>query len=128
MPTILVTDDDEITRFVVRVVLERHGYTVLSADPDEALEVAEFHAGDIDVLVTDIRMGSIDGFDLARRIRAHRPQVKVIYVSGHPYPECSLQKPYQPESLIAVIENALAHKGVVAQDGKPAWDPPREKN
>jgi CheY-like chemotaxis protein len=107
MPTILLVDDDAISRYVLKSVLEDRGYSVLSATPKQALDIADVHTPRIDVLVTDIRMGRVDGFEVARCLLEQRPDLKVIYVSGYPYPECSLLKPFTPEELVAVIEAKL---------------------
>jgi len=81
--TILVVDDDApLCQFTSRV-LRRAGFTVLSAtSPGEALLTAEQYNGSIDLLLTDIVMPQIRGPELARRIVATRPGMKVGYMTG----------------------------------------------
>jgi CheY-like chemotaxis protein len=82
--TILVAEDEESVRRLIRVILERLGYTVLEAmDGDEALSVWRRERGRIDLLITDIVMPHVDGPALVRRVRGSRPDAKVIYVSGY---------------------------------------------
>ena len=112
MPTILLVDDDAISRYVLKGVLEERGYSVLSTAPQQALDITDGDAASIDVLVTDIRMGRVNGFEVARSLLERLPDLKIIYFSGHPYPECSLIKPFTPEELVAVIEAKIAEAHV----------------
>lgn len=82
-PTVLVVEDEVLVRLAVCDYLRDCGYRVLEAgNADEAIGIlgAGFH---VDVVFTDIKMpGSLDGFDLARRVRRSRPGVGIILVSG----------------------------------------------
>ena len=79
--TVLVVEDEEVIRGLVDQVLRGEGYEViLAADGDEALERAR--DARIDLLVTDLTMPGIGGRELAERLRADRPGLKVMFMSG----------------------------------------------
>ena len=82
---ILVIDDDkDVLQFVARL-LGKAGYTVLTAaDGDQALTVWEHHRAEIDLLFTDMVMpGTLNGLQLAQRLRTERPGLKVVITSGY---------------------------------------------
>jgi two-component system, cell cycle sensor histidine kinase and response regulator CckA len=80
---VLVVDDDPVVAAIVRRALEAGGYTVLSAaGAAEAIAATERLAGELDVLVTDISMPGVQGPDLAAMIRATRPDMGVVFMSG----------------------------------------------
>ena len=80
---ILVVDDEESVRLLLSTLLERDSYTVLLAnDGQHALEVARDHRGEINAVVTDYKMPRLDGLQLARRLRAERPGIRVMIMSG----------------------------------------------
>jgi signal transduction histidine kinase len=82
--TVLVVEDDDGVRALIRHLLHRLGYTVLvAASGTEALEVARQHHGAIDLLLSDVVMPGMNGVELSRRLQVHRPGVKVLYLSGH---------------------------------------------
>jgi two-component system, cell cycle sensor histidine kinase and response regulator CckA len=82
--TILLVEDDSSLREVTVDVLERSGYTVISADsPSRALYLANFHTGPIDFLLTDVIMPKMNGRELAGRLRESRPEMKILYISGY---------------------------------------------
>ena len=82
--TILLAEDEKEVREVAREFLDLAGYSVIEAkDGAQALELAEKHAGKIDLLVTDMVMPGIGGRELATRLLTLRPELKVIYMSGY---------------------------------------------
>ena len=82
--TVLLAEDEQDVREVAREFLESAGYTVLeAAGGAEALEVSAAHAGPIDLLITDMVMPGISGQELARKMRALREGIRVIYMSGY---------------------------------------------
>jgi two-component system cell cycle sensor histidine kinase/response regulator CckA len=117
--TILVVDDTDMVRRLTKDVLTRAGYQVLEASgADEALEVARAHSSAIDLLLTDVVMPGRGGVELVARVRAARPQVRVLYISGYtdmgivrdglladnaPF----LQKPFTPEDLLRKVRWVL---------------------
>jgi two-component system, cell cycle sensor histidine kinase and response regulator CckA len=111
--TVLLVEDEESVRQLAREVLETGGYQVLEApDGGQALQLAEQHAGPIALLLTDVVMPGITGPDLARRLGARRPELKVLFVSGYlergaggPGPAASpfLQKPFTADVLAGKV-------------------------
>ena len=84
-PTVLVVDDEEDLRDIMKRMLERRGFdTLVAGDPEQALATCRDHAGDIDVLVTDLGLPGASGADLSRAAVALRPEMGVVYISGLP--------------------------------------------
>jgi CheY-like chemotaxis protein len=82
--TVLVVDDSEQVRTLVREILRRQGYQVIVASsPGEALLVAEQHPAEINLLLTDVVMPKMTGRELAERLMKMRPATKVLYMSGY---------------------------------------------
>lgn len=81
--TVLVVDDDAPVRIVERRILEEVGYEITEAC--DGLEAVELLAQDtaLSLLVADLDMPGLAGDEMARRIRAMRPDLKVLYVTGH---------------------------------------------
>ena len=110
--TILVVDDEEDIRAVVRQMLTTAGYLVLDAeDPNQALRLAgQQH---VDLLLTDVVMPLMRGTELAQRLLAVVPTAKVLLMSaykvaeitasGHPF----LTKPFTPETLLERVRELL---------------------
>lgn len=94
---ILVVDDEESFRFGVEQLLQQRGYQVASArSAEHALDVLEKRQ--IDVVITDIKMPGMDGFELVQWLRKHRPSVRVLMTTGFD----SLQAREQSKALGAV--------------------------
>jgi len=115
-PTILLVEDELLLREMTALDLEDLGYRALCAQ-DGGHAWKQLTSGvPIGVLITDIRMpGDCDGWELARRARALRPDLPVIYISGYsadapqPVPgSIFLKKPYRLEE----VQRALAQLGV----------------
>ncbi len=82
--TILLVEDDEIMRGLTRQLLQEHGYTVVEAnDGKSALEWLETHPAPVDLLLTDVVMRNMGGPELAERLNASHPTLKVVYMSGY---------------------------------------------
>jgi two-component system cell cycle sensor histidine kinase/response regulator CckA len=82
--TILVCDDEEVVLDSIAVLLEIQGYTVLRANGSrEALEVSASHSDSIALLLTDVCMPEMNGWQLAQTLTKHRQDTKVIFMSGY---------------------------------------------
>jgi two-component system cell cycle sensor histidine kinase/response regulator CckA len=96
--TVLLVEDEESVRQLVRETLESKGYKVLEADNGEAaLRIVSNYSDKIDMLITDVVMPGMSGRELSARLCASRPQTKVLYLSGY-------------------TEDAIGHEGVVDPD------------
>jgi CheY-like chemotaxis protein len=117
--TVLLVEDEDQVRSLTRDVLQRQGYTVLEArHPGEALLLAGRHQGPIHLLVTDVILPQMDGRELADRLAAARPELKVIYVSGYVSGASAhpgggqpgrgfLGKPFSPGALARKVREVL---------------------
>lgn len=116
--TILLVEDEEAVRTLIRKILHRSGYAVLEArNGGEALQLADQHAGMIDLLLTDVVMPSMNGPQLVQRLGALRPQMKVVYMSGYLDSALAshanvrratyLAKPFTPDELARAVRAAL---------------------
>lgn len=117
MPRILIVDDEEADRLLVEAILVRAGYeTVLAPTGEEAFR-SFLHTG-IDVVITDLQMPDVHGFELITILREFDPAPAVIAVSGTGAIQLhmaeslgarwTLQKPLNPELLLDAVERALA--------------------
>ncbi len=83
--TVLLVEDEEALRSLVREFLESLGYSVLEAEGGaQAVALAKRHVGPLHVLITDVVMPGLSGRALAEQVRVARPEIKVLYVSGYP--------------------------------------------
>ncbi|MBI5013902.1 MAG: PAS domain S-box protein [Deltaproteobacteria bacterium] len=83
--TLLLVEDEEAILTLGREMLQRLGYRVLTAgSPSEALRVAEAHAGEIHLLITDVVMPEMDGHALSERLADARPGLPCLFLSGYP--------------------------------------------
>ncbi|HEY2745655.1 MAG TPA: PAS domain S-box protein [Polyangia bacterium] len=115
--TVLLVEDDGDVREFVQDVLRSHGYTVLAAvDGPQALSLIQQHAGSIELVVTDVIMPRMMGSEVAARITALRPSIKVLYISGYPgdaivkqgVPEQAfVQKPFSVSALARRVRALL---------------------
>ena len=82
--TILIVEDSPPIRHLVRRALDGEGYQLIEARSNqEALAVAAYHRGPIDLLVTDVVRPSIGGFVLGERLTESRPETRVLLLTGH---------------------------------------------
>ena len=117
--TVLVVEDQDGIRELVREFLEKNGYSVLHAcDGNEALQVAKEHKHPIHLLLTDVVMPNMGGRELAHRLTSPRPEMKVLFMSGYPDHASStseqvdnsavvLQKPFPLDTLARKIRSLL---------------------
>jgi CheY-like chemotaxis protein len=82
--TILLVEDDEVLRDLIREMLTESGYDVLEApDPEHGLRISREFAGRIHLLMTDVILPGISGNELAARVREIRPGLSVLFMSGY---------------------------------------------
>ncbi len=82
--TLLICEDDESIRQLMCRMLSERGYRVLAADnPANALSIVARHTGPLDLLVTDVVMGGMNGRQLAELVKCERPNLKVLFISGY---------------------------------------------
>jgi two-component system, cell cycle sensor histidine kinase and response regulator CckA len=82
--TIMVVEDDESVRELVRLMLEGRGYAVLTVeDAEEAARVCRERPGEVDLLLTDVVMPEVGGRDLAERLAEISPSMRILFMSGY---------------------------------------------
>jgi two-component system cell cycle sensor histidine kinase/response regulator CckA len=117
--TVLLVEDEETVRRIAERVLVRGGYDVLTAaEGAEAMALSRQHSGTIQVLVTDLVMPRMNGSDLARRLMAERPGIRVLFISGYDRDAARtsgplepgtdfIEKPFSPEVLLERVARLL---------------------
>ena len=117
--TILVVEDDEMVRHLVRETLDRAGYHVLDASGSlDARRIADAYRGQIHLLITDVVMPKISGRELAVQLTDRRPDLKVLYMSGYTdsaivnagllHKEVAfVQKPFTPATFTQKVREVL---------------------
>ena len=112
MPTVLLVEDESAILEHLRYALERAGYTVLAATSAEsAIRICHAYRGAIDVLVSDVLMSPVTGFQVAAGVKSLHPNAIVILMSGSPqcmFPNFSthhnfLEKPFCHNELLTAI-------------------------
>ena len=111
---ILVVDDELIVRNWIARLLQEEGYAVeIATDGAEALRMAREHLEGFDLIVTDVRMPQMDGWQLGRHLREGWPGMPVLYISGYdvhqsaPGPHAFLRKPFEPDELLRRVADLL---------------------
>jgi len=117
--TILLVEDEEAVRELIRTVLTQHGYDVLAAsDPQQAEEIVADTQREIHMLLTDVVMPGMSGRQLAARVTARRPGIRVLFMSGYTDNVITnggmlekglafLQKPFTPATLMDRVRGVL---------------------
>ena len=119
--TILLVEDEEEVRNLIQTVLAEHGYDVIPArNPQHAEQLAISYAREIHLLLTDVVMPGTSGRELASRITPHRPDIRVLFMSGYTENVITsggmlekglafLQKPFSPAVLVEKVREVLNH-------------------
>ena len=117
--TILVVEDEDAMRELTRRILARSGYRVIVADGGwGAIHAALKHAGTIDLLVSDVVMPQMLGKEVAERVTAVRPELRVLFMSGYAEPILTsqgtlepgvtlIEKPFSEPQLLAKVREVL---------------------
>ena len=115
--TILIVEDQESVRDLLKTFLEQRGYTVLAAqDGEEAKCLFYDYPNDIDLLVTDVVLPGMDGSGVARLFLERRPTTQVLFISGfgeEVLPDASaafLRKPFHLEELATTVRGLLQNR------------------
>jgi two-component system, cell cycle sensor histidine kinase and response regulator CckA len=116
---VLLVEDDPGVRALAASVLKRHGYTVLeAATPLEALNIAHRLASHIHVLLTDVILPQMKGQELAERLQADQPTLRVLFMSGFSAEALTaggtlklgtelIEKPFSPKTLLDRIRRII---------------------
>jgi nitrogen-specific signal transduction histidine kinase len=119
--TVLVVEDDARVRELTAKILNQYGYKPITACcAEEALCRSDEFGSEIHLLLTDVVLASTGGRELAERLKARRPRLKVVYMSGYShlwfcesetvnYPETLLVKPFGPSAMARIIRKTLNH-------------------
>jgi DNA-binding NtrC family response regulator len=121
--TILLVEDQPQVRELARMALSDKGYTVLvTSSPEDAESTCGKHGEEIHLLLTDLILPGISGRDLAKRLTAQHPKIRVLYMSGYTYNIMAqgtaegamledgmafLQKPFTPSGLTEKVREVL---------------------
>jgi signal transduction histidine kinase/ActR/RegA family two-component response regulator len=117
--TVLLVEDEEALRQLLKTVLEGAGYRVLEAgNARQALDLSGAHQGPIDILVSDVVMPGMGGRELVERITPLRPEARVLLISGYTQTAgfehtiakagaAFLQKPFTPDVFLTRVRNVL---------------------
>lgn len=117
--TVLVVEDDQALRKLVAGLLEASGYRVLPASSgEEAIAAADSFGGEIHLLLTDLRLGGMNGLGLAAHIAVARPDIAILVISGYteiPIPPGLkdtvraefLTKPFTQQRLLDKVDGML---------------------
>jgi CheY-like chemotaxis protein len=118
-PSILLVEDDEQVRGLIRTLLTSDGFRVIEArNGAEGLRLGEEHAGGIDLLLSDMLLPELSGYDLAARLRERYPDLKIVlmtgYIEGEIVQRCLselgaafLDKPFAPATLRQLVRDTL---------------------
>jgi len=114
--TILIAEDEEVVRKLIREVLRAAGYEVLEAqDAEEALRIHELHGESIDLLLTDVVMPGLNGIELAGRLSSRASGLRTLFMSGYTGNATAsladaafIRKPFTPHELTRKLREVLA--------------------
>ena len=118
MPTLLfLVEDEELVLITVETALQDAGYAVRAArEGEEAMALLEAEGADFSALITDVNLGDVNGWEVARRARELQPKLPVVYVTGDSAHEWASQgvphsvlveKPFAPAQIVTAVSNLL---------------------
>jgi PAS domain S-box-containing protein len=126
--TLLLVEDQADLRLLLRRILQTQGYTVLEAASGEEAIALATDRHDIDLLITDIIMPGMRGWELSQKLSVLHPKLKVLYISGHTDTDLIsegalldggifLEKPFKPEVLLSKVREILRPTTAPARSG-----------
>lgn len=110
----LVVEDDPTSLEVLELVLREEGWDVLRASSaEDALACVDEHGAEVDLVVTDVHLPGMSGLELAERVRARCPRVRVALLTGdtHPPPgsfDAFVRKPADLDHILTLVRKLLA--------------------
>jgi signal transduction histidine kinase len=115
--TVLVVEDEAALLEVTRRILSRNGYQVITAaDGPEAIAIARSHPGEIHLLVTDVVMPNMLGKEVAEKVRAVKPGIEVLFMSGYARPVLASQGRLDPN--VALVEKPFSEADLLTMAGQ----------
>jgi signal transduction histidine kinase/CheY-like chemotaxis protein len=115
--TVLVVEDEEALRLVTQRIFARNGYHVITAaNGPQALDIARAHPGEIHLLVTDVVMPRMLGKEVADKMRAIKPGIEVLFMSGYARPVLASQGSLEPN--VALVEKPFSETELLSQAGQ----------
>jgi two-component system, cell cycle sensor histidine kinase and response regulator CckA len=116
---VLLVDDEPQVRKLLRIMLETQGCTVVEArDGREALEILERDAARVDLVLSDVTMPRLNGFQLARELALARPEMKILLMTGYTHVSSEadagfrlLYKPFGLQELVRAVSDLFAGRG-----------------
>ena len=119
MACILVVDDDQFVRSLLRAVLERQGYSVVEAE-NGAEGLQTYQVKPTDVVITDIQMPGMDGLEMSIELRRAFPTARIIAISGgksalnmaKTFVQYTLEKPLCMEELLDTVQQLVSAPGL----------------
>jgi CheY-like chemotaxis protein len=120
--TLLVVEDEEMLRELLRIALQTAGYTVLTAvDGQEAIDLFDQHWGDIQLVLSDVGLPKLSGYDVFRKMKRTKPNLRFILASGFMEPTMKyeifkegvkdfVQKPYSVYEVLQAVRTILDRK------------------
>ena len=123
--TVLLVEDEQAVRELVRIILERAGHSVVEAANAEEGETLFEAMDDVDLLVSDVVLPGRSGFELFHRLHAKLPSLRVLFISGYTdyamFDEtiverdlAFLEKPFSAEGLVTKIREVLSSRSAAS--------------
>jgi two-component system, cell cycle sensor histidine kinase and response regulator CckA len=120
--TFLIVEDEQLMLRLMAKLLRNHGYRVLTAaDGEEAIEIYRRHKQEIDVVLLDMGLPKMTGWEVLLQMKDENPAVRVVIASGYLEPEAKnkmygagikhfVSKPYMPEEVVKTLQSFMPHR------------------
>ena len=119
--TVLVVEDEQLMRRLLERILSRYDTSVLlAADGEEALEIYRHHRGEIDVVLLDLGLPKMSGWEVFNNLKQENPDLCIVVASGYMEPEVKsrmhdagvehfIEKPYRLDRLVQTLYGVMEH-------------------